>query len=345
MRRVYYIPLALLALMLVVPTPSLSQTLNPTQPDPVQYLTTPEVPGPGDRVYLEIQGVGSFLGNSKITWSQGGKVLLSGTGERAYTITAGELGGNVTVRATIENTPYGTLTHDFVIAPSLVNLVWEAQTSVPPFYRSKPLYSGGALVTVAAFPQVLSGKTYIAAKSLSFQWTLNNNLIPEQSGLGRSTFTFQGDQLKNAEVVEVDVLLGNKIAARGRVTIAPTLPQTFLYQRDPLRGEILEQALPANITLVGKELTVTAEPYYFSGVSTLGQSGNLQYTWNINGSPATGPDSARGVLTLRRAGDGAGSATLGVSVQNISSSQLVQAAQATLQVLFGQSASNSSFGI
>ncbi|MEK7068320.1 MAG: hypothetical protein AAB964_00715, partial [Patescibacteria group bacterium] len=58
-----------------------------------------------------------------------------------------------------------------------------------------------------------------------------------------------------------------------------------------------------------------------------------------NGESVSGPDTTRGILTLRQAGAGAGEASLSVSLQNLDSSKLVQAAEAALGLVFGESGS------
>ena len=301
-------------------------------PDPVQYLVAPETPGPRETVLIEVQGVGSFLGSATITWSQDGKVVKSGVGERSYAFTAGALGTRSTVRVSIDSSQ-GSFVRTFIISPSLVNLVWEADTSVPVLYRGKALYSAGSPVKVVAFPSAYSGSARILSSALSFQWSRGGAAVPEQSGLGRSTFSFMGDQLQAAETVAVEVYYGTAKVARGEVTIPASNPKIVFYQRDALRGTLYDTAIPAAIQLVGKELTVQAEPYYFA--MSAKRTGQLSYVWTLNGAETTGPDAAQGLLTLRQTGSGEGAASLGVTVQNNSSDQFVQAAQATIQLLFG----------
>ncbi len=321
-----------------------AQTINPTQPNPVQYIVSPETPGPGQSVQLEAQGIGTSLENATLTWEQNGVVVNSGLGDNIFNFTAGILGKQSVTHLIINSPGLGTIVHDFILSPSLVNLVWEADTTTPAFYRGKALYSGGAFVTVAAFPEISSQGVFIYSKALSFQWKLNDVLIPGQSGVGRSVFAFQGDQLKKSEDVAVDIYIGNTIVGHGEVIIPATTPQIVLYDRDPLRGEVLDAAFPTTINLTGQELTVEAEPYYFSNASK--SDGSLTYSWTVNGSNTTGPDAQQGILTLLQNGSGVGTAVLNVSAQNTNSDQLVQAASASLQILFGQNTSNTSlFGL
>lgn len=307
------------------------------QVDPLNFVVAPETPGPNEQVLIEAQGVGDFLGGADITWSVDGKTAKQGVGERSFLFTTGPLGTRTSVRATIDSQTQGFFSRTFTFSPSLVNLVWEADTTVPPLYRGKALYSAGSPLKVAAFPTVYAGSSRVAASALSYQWERGGESVPKASGLGRSSFSFDGDQLKNAEQIAVDIYYGNAKVARGEITIPAVEPQIFLYQRDPLRGVLYDLALPGAVSLSGKEITLKAEPFYFSSPAKNG--GALAYAWTLDGNEVSGPDSGRGLLTLRQSGEGKGSGAISVSLQNQSPDMFVQAAQAALQIAFGETGS------
>ena len=221
------------------------------QVEPLQFIAAPETPGPREQVMIEAQGIGNFLGNADIIWSVDGKAVKRGMGERTFIFTTGALGERTSVRVTIDSETQGFFSRTFTFTPSLVNLVWEADTTVPPLYRGKALYSAGSPLKVVAFPTVYSGSSRVAPSALSYQWERGGESVPEASGLGRYGFSFSGDQLKNAETVGVDVYYGNTKAARGEITISAAEPQVLFYERDPLRGILYEKALPAAISLAG----------------------------------------------------------------------------------------------
>ena len=98
----------------------------------------------------------------------------------------------------------------------------------------------------------------------------------------------------------------------------------LVYSQDPLQGEILDQALSGTFNLGTQEVTLKAEPYYFANESV--GNGSLSYDWTLNSQETTGPDTARGLLTLRQTSSGAGSAQIGVTLQNTDNDKLVQSA-------------------
>lgn len=313
--------------------------------EPVQYAVAPEAPGPNQEVVIEMQGVGSFLGDAEITWRKDGTVVAQGAGITRYSFTTGGLGTRTNVDVAVDSPTHGTFRRTFSFNPSLVNLVWEADTTVPPLFLGKALYSAGSPLRVLALPVVYSGPSRIAASALSYRWSLNDEPLVEQSGLGRSTVSFAGDQLRDAEGVSVDVYYGNAKVAYGSVVIPAATPALVLYQRDPLRGLMLDAAFPPVINLLTSEITLQAEPFYFSRIDRAG--GSLVYAWQLNGQDAAGPDAANGVLTLRQTGSGQGSAAVGVSLQNYGQDTFVQQAETALQLVFGASGSllNNLFGL
>lgn len=312
----------------------------------VQFVVSPEVPGPGDTVKIEAQGIGSFLGEANITWRLNSNTALSGVGKRDFTFVAGGLGSHTSVSVTITSASQGTITKTFDFYPSVVNLLWEADTSAPPLFRGKPLYTAGSTITVTALPQVVRGGRTITYNNLSFQWERNGTPLPQQSGLGMNQITFAGNQLLPNETVDVDIVAGGSTVAQGEITIPAVKPQVVLYMRDPLRGMLFDQALQGSVSMNQTEFTIRAVPYYVANSSVANNA--LTYAWKLNGKEATGPDTARGLLTLRQAGSGAGQASLSVAIQNIDSTKFVQAANAAIAIVFGggtNSAFSSFFGL
>lgn len=321
-----------------------AQSLSP-QPDPVQFIVAPEAPGPNQQVTIQIQGVGSFLGNSAITWQIDGKTVQTGIGVSRLLFTTKGIGQASRVHVEVLSDSEGLIVKDFTFVPSVVNLLWEADTSVPPLYRGKALYSPGSDIRVSAFPVVYTSGQLVSVKNISFQWYLNDEKVSDASGLGKSAISFPGSQLRKEEFVAVDLFIGNNKVGHGEVTITATEPRVVMYQRDALRGLILDKVLPNVFNLAGAEITIQAEPFYFSNSSR--RDGSLEYSWTLNDNPITGPDSAKGIMTLRQTGSGGGSARLSASVQNNSSSAFTQTAQNLLTIFFGGATSEQSsfFGL
>lgn len=302
-------------------------------PDPIQYVVSPEEPGPNQQVTIEVNGVGQFLGNSTITWKQDGSVVSSAANQENFSFTTGGIGSPTIIDISINSPTQGNITHEFIFNPSVINLVWEADTYTPLLYKGKSLYSGGSNLKVVAYPTVMLSRALVPASKLSFQWKRNDTPVTASSGLGKNVFSFQGDQLQTEEDISVTVYSGTVPVGESDIVIPVSSPQVLLYAQDPLRGELLDAAFQGSVPLGQTETTLKAEPYFFSNASV--KNSRIQYTWNLNNEETTGPQSAQGLLTLRQTGSGSGSADLSVSIQNTDSSKYAQAANANLTLVFG----------
>jgi hypothetical protein len=331
----------LVSLFLLCALSAHAQTLGQT--NPVQFVVDPEVPAPGAQVTITAQGVGGFLGDSTITWQKNGTTELSGVGERTFSFVVGAVGTPTRIHVNINSPSQGNYSKDFTFTPSLVHLIWEANTSVPPLFRGKALYSAGSQIKVVALPQFVVGGVSVSSNRLSFEWSVGGEPATEQSGLGRAVFTYAGNQLKQNETISVTVSYGGSPVGQADLTLPAVNPSVLFYVQDPLRGTLFDQALPGVISLAGKEVTLRAEPYYFSN-ETLNSA--LTYSWKLGGQKITGPNSDQGILTLRQEGNGVGEGYLTLDLQNTDNNQFLQAASTALHILFGQDTSvNSAFGI
>lgn len=322
----------LIALLFFMGT-SVAYAQSSVVPDPVQYTVSPENPGPNQVVNILVEGVGQFLGNSKITWQQNGQTVTSATNKTSFSFTTGGIGTATRIRISIDSPIQGLITKEFVFNPSVVNLVWEADTYTPFLYKGKALYTAGSNLKVVAFPTVMVGGALVTPNKLSFQWRRDDTLVADASGLGKNVFSFQGDQLQPQENVSVTVYSGTTPVARGEISIPASEPKVILYVQDPLRGQLYDQGLVGDTILSQTETTFKAEPYFFSAPSVA--RGALQYSWVVNNEDTTGPDSAKGLLTLRQTGKGQGVAQLAVSVQNTDTTRFAQTADVLLRLMFG----------
>jgi hypothetical protein len=178
-------------------------------------------------------------------------------------LSRGGAGTQTRIHVDIHSGTQGDFSKDFVFTPSNVRLIWEADTSVPPLFRGKALYSLGSRIKVVALPQVIANGAAIPPEVLSYQWSVDGEPVPNASGIGRSTLAYYGNQLKQGEQISLKVLYKGAAVGSASLVLQNTPPKILLYARDPLRGPLFDQALPASVSLLGKELTLQAQPYYF----------------------------------------------------------------------------------
>jgi len=66
----------------------------------------------------------------------------------------GSLGEKKTVTIKVVSRRGGYLEEKITFQPALVDLMWEANTYTPPFYKGKALTSSKSSITVTAIPQL-----------------------------------------------------------------------------------------------------------------------------------------------------------------------------------------------
>lgn len=312
-----------------VPGLSVAQTIPL---DPIKIRITPETPGPHTPVRIELQDATATLKDATIVWSLNGKTASSGTAQRSFSFTTGALGETIRVAVHIESGS-GPIDREFVFRPSAVRLVWEADTYVPPFYKGKAELSPGANLRMHAFTDIRDAAgARIPASNLIFSWERGGTKFADRSGLGVTTFSVQGSQLTAGEEIAVSVSTraGERVGYAS-LFIPSTDPYVRVYERHPLQGIIYARALQQKTSFSEQEVTLVAEPYFFSAAS---RSGNdLYYEWRLNGELI--PSAAlSGTLTIQSTKKG--EAVVALSVQNIMTTRLLQVAEALFGITIGQ---------
>lgn len=307
-------------------------------PDPIRIRVTPEVPGPNASVTIELQDSTTTLGDAVITWSKDGKVALSGVARRTFTFETRGVGETTQVHVLVEKGS-AIVEREFTFRPSVVTLVWEADTYVPPFYKGKALASPGAQVRVFAFADVRDPRgNRIAESDLFYEWEKDGVKFADRSGIGVASFSFEASQLAPGERVSLTVRTRDgEIAGRSSLLLTYYDPLLLLYERHPLRGIRYERALSPEASFASQELTLVAEPYFFSVGERDGA--DLSHEWTVDGNPIEG---GRGLVTLRNESE-EGEAFVTISVQNTKRNRLLQTADATLRLFFGEGRSLFSF--
>ncbi|HEY0964402.1 MAG TPA: hypothetical protein VGE31_01260, partial [Candidatus Paceibacterota bacterium] len=110
----------------------------------------PEYPNPGDEFTVTLNDYQSSNYGAKIDWTVNGMTKGDSTNQRKITLTAGDAGEPIAVRAVLTN-PNGS--SDVVartITPTHLDIIVEPQTHVPDFYRGRALPSTGSTVNLTA---------------------------------------------------------------------------------------------------------------------------------------------------------------------------------------------------
>ncbi len=286
-------------------------------------------PGPNETITLEAVSTSADLSVSTIRWTVNGIVRQTGAGATTLTVTSGALGERtvIGVSATIPGQP--PLQTTLTIVPAAVSIVWETDTSVPPWYHGKPLLSSESPLTLMALPAIISGGTPVDPAKLIYTWKKNGFTLP-QSGMGRRSIILPGPQRFTGYSIEVVAATQDgSLAARTTIFMNARDPEAIIYEQHPLLGTRFNQPLTGDMTLSDDEATLRVEPFYFSRSAI---SSDLTTTWSINRKPATTPPSEGREITLRRT-DASGRSSIGVFLANRAND--LQDATASFTLRFG----------
>lgn len=278
------------ALITTVPGPQqLEQTLR-TATSEFSLQAANVAPDPGEAVTVEVVTFAFDKNLAAYQWSVNGVRQREASGRGQYRIELpggreGEL-RNISVTLT---TPDGTVrTKSLAIRAVSAPLYWWADTTVPYWYKGKALPSVGSRVTVLALPNISS------PGELIYQWQFNGGIIPQASGLGKSTFSF-AFQFPVREQIEVMMKNAAGTSKSANLALAPVEPRVGIYAYAPKQGGVSARLASEFDAASGEPHEFIAAPFFFLRA----EERALAYTWNLNGKDIAGepPDPWRFILT------------------------------------------------
>lgn len=279
--------------------------------DYITISTNPQTPGPNQPVTVSIQSYTMNLNSSKITWYENKEAMKEGIGETKFDTQTKGAGEPVTVDVVIVTQDGARYTRQIILTPVEVDILWEANTYVPPFYKGKALPTYKSIVKVSAIPRFNSLTS--DPKDYYYKWTINRSQGAGE-GLGRSSIPV-GMGWPNSNVpITVQVSAPNK-SEKGQATqyIQTTDGKILFYEQAPLLGVLFDHALQGPINADGNEFRVRAVPYFFSIDNYF--NGDLVYSWMKNSSQAI-PEHNPNILVIEKDGKQAQSASVNLTVQN-----------------------------
>jgi hypothetical protein len=220
---------------------------------------TPRFPDPYTPYEVEVSAPSGTYDGAVIKWYIDGVEDLTVRNQRSHTLTAGAVGERTNIRVVLQKRDGGTKELELFVTPVQIDIILEANTTVPHFYKGRALPSPVSQARATAI--ITTGKS-INRETLSYRWEINNEVQNVGSIRGLSSFNFTmplGQKVDiGVSISDADSILGEKT-----VSITPAQPEILFYQENPLLG-VLERALTGNVSLVGNQITVRGEPYYLN---------------------------------------------------------------------------------
>ena len=289
----------------------------------------PNYPRPNEMTFMSLSLYTDDLNSADIAWYNNGKLVLSGKGETRYSFRLGKVGEESKIEIKIKLLSGASFVKQFTLNPASIDLVWEANSYVPPFYKGKALHSRQGSLKIVAMPEFVKNGKRIASQNLIYEWGNGVEAYQSQSGYGKNMIILNGSILGRTENIEVLVRDPvNNLVADGFIDITPVDPEIIFYENNPYYGHNFEQAI-TNFELKTTEVQVLAAPYYFSKEAT----SNLKFDWQLNGFSVPGLINSRTAIFKKPEGE-SGQSNISLNIENLN--RILQQADANLTMRFNK---------
>ncbi len=291
----------------------------------------PASPRPNQPVQITIESYSLNLDAAQITWYVNNTEVRKGTGVKNISTQTGKLGTETSVRVVVD-TKTETFTKNISIVPASVSILWEARTYTPHFFKGKALFSHQSNILFVATPRIVVNGKEIPKENLIYTWSKNGTVLGDQNGYGRYTLPITGSIISRPLSIDLEVSDPDTgTTAFDTINITPIEPEVITYVVDPLYGVQYNKAIKGTLPLGGKEVTLTAVPYYFSNAE--GGSGSISYNWSINGNTISDGQNVR-TRVFRKVGEVFGVSNIALKV--LQKNKLLQFTSYNLSIDFLQ---------
>lgn len=277
---------------------SLSFTQNST------LVSTPSFPKPYTLVVVELNDYSVQNLGSTIYWYVNGVEQTNERNNRSISITTGGVGTVTEVRAVSKSAQGFEQSYSKKITPSVVDVIVESDTYVPPFYIGRSLPNSGAHIRAVAV--VHDGKN-TDKSSYTYEWSggSGGQFNWPVKGATSIEYTLPLFDAVTLSVVVHDAV-GNAVG-KGSVLLMYAQPELYFYASSPLSG-YASRAYSKATQFIAEETTVIAEPYY-----TVTRPSNATFNWKINGEDVSDTNN---VITVSRP-DSSGTSVLSATMSSV----------------------------
>lgn len=326
----------LLAVLTLIPTFAGAQSFqnlgDQTGANNIIVQVTPSQPKPNQFITTSIESYATDLDRADISWFLNGKLEKNAIGEKTFLTKTGKAGSVTNILILIKTAEGKTIQQVLNIRPSSLDLIWEAQSYTPPFYRGKALfpYQGG--VKIVAMPNILDENGgFLNPKTLVYTWSVNGDVVPKVSGYGKNFIFYNGSvPLREATISVEASSVDKKYTAVGSVGLSPQSPFALFYEESPIYGVMYNRVLQENEVLKNDEIKIVGIPYFIGTKNR--ESAGLVYGWQLNNQ--TIGDNNRSGLTFKQTSKAAGLARVSLQISN--PSKIFQFTDSNLSLTFGQ---------
>lgn len=306
----------------------------PDLQEQIDITVTPENPSPGQTVNISVDAYGTDLNHATISWTIDGKLSKSEKGARMFNIVAKKAGSPTTISIKIEPEGGLPILKTFTLNPQNIDIIWQAKSYTPPFYKGKALFTPQEEVKIVAMPDFVSTNGQnISPKIASYKWTKDIDVLGDESGYNAQSMIYRSSIFTKGVDIGVEASTESGLSGHNILNLKPGGSEMVLYENHPLYGILFNNAIVNTVNFgEEKEKTIQAIPYYFDTIS-LGDS-ELVFNWTINGETINVPPTQNQV-TFRNSKDLEGEAVIRAQITN--NLNVMQSAQAEGRIEFTKS--------
>lgn len=242
-------------------------------------LPSNRFPYPFEEIEIKIGDASFDITRSYIVWYADGKKVSESKGNDKINFKAGEAGSKTTITAAIQIPNGGDVRKSITLNVSDIDLLWQANTYTPYFYKGKSFTVPLSEVRMGAFAYFNSQNKKTASENLFFKWFLNDNL--EDQGQRKDAFVFKTGVFSDDDYnIKVEISSSdNKLFQQKSINLAVQKPEILFYEYSPLQGTKHQKAISQFKNPVGQYKQFIAEPFFVP----YDKKGGLNYEWSVNG--------------------------------------------------------------
>ncbi len=299
--RLWVFLFIILCLGVLFAVPAYAQ-LNPRFDTDLTLEISPQYPRPGETVRITAHSTLIDLSGATLEWLENGKRVGEGAGLTNTDTKAGVLGTEKTVTVIVFENGIERTRESARIHPTELDLLWESDSYVPPFFRGRALPSAGTNLLFEATPRFKrADDTFIPVRDVTFTWRRNGYVAQKVSGRGASRVTLESPPLFGTDTITVEARTSDGLfESAASVRVQSVEPHIVLYENHPLFGVMYHSAIPPRSFRPEVEMSFVAVPYFAEALTD--SDGRLIYEWKVNGNPIVNDSDRPNSITVNAQG-------------------------------------------
>lgn len=269
---------------------------------------------PGGSVRAKVTSSYMDPGEANVVWYADGVYLGKGPATQDMQINLGALGTatKVTALITYRGAQYK---EEISVLPAVVDVLWEARTATPPFYRGKAIPSHNSVVRLMAIPR-FSANGKDEPSYAQYLWTMDNKAQVGR-GVSRDSVQVLGGWPDSSTSIGVKVAAGDNAIGHS-VAVPSHAPVPLFYETSPTEGVLTEHSFVSTVERPDQHLSLLLVPFGISLADV--KKDRILYSWSLGGKEVysgNGQDYASLDLTRSKKPDETGTVEVSAKIQSL----------------------------